>query len=94
MSAAAPPAARPGAPVKGKGKGPPPPKALSLPLGKGAGKAGKTQVPYTGPKLRPLFWQTMSQVPQQSVWTDLRPPARFDESLLEKQFALSQPRSG
>jgi len=92
-------------PLKGKGKGkgpPPPPKSVGAgvqqkgppPPGKGAGKAGKVAAPaYSGPKLRPLFWQALSQVPSDSVWTELRPPAHFDVSSLERQFALSQPRA-
>lgn len=41
-----------------------------------------------GPKLRPLFWVKVPQVPAQSLWTDLVPPATFDQNQLERQFAL------
>lgn len=46
-----------------------------------------------GPKLRPLFWTAVQQVPTESVWADLEPPAPFDQSLLEKRFALAEARS-
>jgi len=35
-----------------------------------------------------------AQVPTESVWDELGPPAPFDDSLVEKHFALAQPRPG
>lgn len=46
-----------------------------------------------GPKLRPLFWTAVQQVPQDSVWAELEPPASFDQVLLEKRFVMAESRS-
>merc|ERR1719424_1756321 len=46
-----------------------------------------------GPKLRPLFWTAVNQVPPESVWADLVEPAPFDKALLERQFALADSRT-
>merc|ERR1719362_1082719 len=46
----------------------------------------------SGPKLRPLFWTT-TKPPPKSVWTDLHPPAAFDQAQLERQFALAEART-
>ncbi|CAJ1372500.1 unnamed protein product [Effrenium voratum] len=69
---------------KGKGKAPgPPPRPPSRPPGKAP----------DGPKLRPLFWQTVGQVPTESVWSSLGPPVPFDTSLLERRFAMAEARA-
>lgn len=70
-----------------KGPGAPPPSRLGgRPLA-----CGPPEVALSGPKLRPLFW-TIAQVPPNSVWTDVAPPAPFDQAQLERQFALSETR--
>jgi len=86
----APPPATGKAPPKGKAppppkRGPPPPKA-----GSGAVRAPA----YDGPKLRPLFWSSIKalQIPSESVWGNLVPPAPFDQTQLERQFALTESR--
>lgn len=91
-------------PPKGKGKGAPP----APPGGKGPGKGGpplvkapggfappisKAAAPvYSGPKLRPVFWTTVNDVPQDSIWVDLQPVAPYDLSTLERQFAATASR--
>lgn len=81
------PVCRPGVPppAKGKGKGaPPPPKS-----GGPKAKAKASSAPFTGLKLRPLFWAAVAQPPPKSVWQDLVAPASIDVSFLEKNFALT-----
>jgi len=86
-------------PAKGLGKGMPPP-----PMGKGGPAKGPPMMPggalsrpvnreAMGPKLRPLFWASVNQVPPESVWADLVEPAPFDKALLERQFALADSRT-
>mmetsp|Transcript_43804 Transcript_43804/g.91134 ORF Transcript_43804/g.91134 Transcript_43804/m.91134 type:complete len:577 (+) Transcript_43804:62-1792(+) len=88
------------------GKAPPPPKAKAgcarpppppllgkrptPPSGLTAAAPGEV---VGGPKLRPLFWTAVAQVPPESVWADLLPPAPFDQAQLECQFALSESRT-
>lgn len=45
------------------------------------------------PRLRPLFWTAVTQVPTESIWSELVPPAPFNQAQLEKRFALAEPRS-
>ncbi|CAE8732063.1 unnamed protein product [Polarella glacialis] len=79
-----PPGLRPaGAPARIGGAGPPPPPGRTF---------GQPQADVSGPKLRPLFWQAVAQVPPQSVWGSLAPPAPFDHAVLERRFALGEPR--
>ena len=70
-------------PAKGKGRpGPPPPP-----------RPGLSKCQATGPKLRPLFWQTVAQVPEESVWSQISAPAPFDALELERRFCLSETRA-
>lgn len=85
----------------GAARPPPPPSGKSA--GKGKGPACPTGLQRTassqrlevseGVKLRPLFWTAVQQVPEESVWAQLEPPAPFDQTLLEKRFALAESRS-
>lgn len=82
-------------PGKGPGKGggkAPPAKAPPLMSRSASGIGGPmSSGRYEGPKLRPLFWTTARPAPK-SVWTDLNPPAAFDQAQLERQFALAEAR--
>jgi len=40
-----------------------------------------------------LFWQAVSQVPEESVWNRLVPPVPFNQAVLEKRFALGETRT-
>lgn len=86
---------------KGPGKGPPPPgkappgKApplmkppggLAPPISKAAAQV------HSGPKLRPVFWTTVSDIPEDSIWVGLEDPAVFDVCVLEKQFEATASR--
>lgn len=83
--------------AKAAGKGPP-----RAPKGKGRGAGPPCSAAATGatgasaaarrpdePKLRPLFWQTLQQVPPESVWSGLTAPVSFDTQLLQRRFALA-----
>mmetsp|Transcript_70848 Transcript_70848/g.140556 ORF Transcript_70848/g.140556 Transcript_70848/m.140556 type:complete len:561 (+) Transcript_70848:65-1747(+) len=92
------PARPPPGKAQGKGKAPagkaPPGKAppgKAPPLMSRAAMGTGAPVP-SGPKLRPLFWTT-TRPPAKSVWTDLHPPAAFDQAQLERQFALAEART-
>lgn len=78
---------------KGRGAGPPPPSrdASTLRPG-GTGGATVATLATVTAKLRPLFWQTVAQVPEESVWTGVGPPVTFDAALLERRFALADAR--
>ena len=82
------------APGKGnpKGKGRPPGPGAPPPPRPGPGSKC-TRDPRAGPKLRPLFWQTVTQVPSESVWNKICPPVPFDAELLEHRFALAETRA-
>lgn len=69
-------------PPKAKGKAAPPPKRGAC--------AGPEAI---GPKLRPLFWTSVTEIPPDSVFAKLVLPAPFDTKLLEQQFALTESRS-
>lgn len=81
-----------GPPAPGKappGKAPPlmkPPSGLGPPISKAAAPA------HSGPKLRPVFWTTVNDIPEDSIWIGLEEPAVFDVSLLEKQFEAAASR--
>lgn len=84
--------------AKGKGKGAPPgpPPGKAPPIGKpgivpSLSKAAQP-APYTGPKLRPLFWTTVADVPPDSIWTSLEAPVAYDEAALERQFEAAASR--
>ena len=81
-----------------RGKGLPPGRAP----GKGKGKPGAPPPPRpgpakcqvkVGPKLRPLFWQTVGNVPDESIWSRICKPVPFDAALLERRFALTETRA-
>jgi len=85
-----------GAPPKGLGKGKAPPmKGLAgkAPLMPGGAVRRMPSSESLGPKLRPLFWAAVNQVSSESVYNDLVAPARFDQALLERQFALADTRT-
>merc|ERR1719362_1748701 len=67
----------------------PPGKAPPLMSRSASGMSGPAP---SGPKLRPLFWTT-TRPPTKSVWTDVHPPAAFDQAQLERQFALAEART-
>ena len=73
-------------PAKGKGRpgAPPPPRPV---LSKGQARQA------AGPKLRPLFWQTVAQIPDKSVWNQISSPVPFDAAVLERRFALTETRA-
>lgn len=81
------------------GKAPPPkapPKAggpKCPPLPRGAASREASRDAAAGPKMRPLFWTTVKEVSEDSVWANLVPPAAFDKAQLERQFALSDTRT-
>lgn len=83
---------------KGAGKGAPPPKSKPPGPGvaplppRGLGREGSGPQAYTGPKLRPLFWQAAAQVPEKSVWGEMGAPVPFDQAVLERRFALAETR--
>merc|ERR1719277_2105651 len=80
-------------PPKGAGKGPPlPGKAPPLPPPRGLAQRQPSRE-NLGPKLRPLFWTGLAQVPPESVWADPGAPASFDVSQLERLFALTDVRA-
>eukprot|EP00435_Cladocopium_sp_Y103_P020434 s3824_g5.t1 len=90
----------------GRGAGPPPPPSRDVLVRQGSnlGGVGATAaVAAVTTKLRPLFWQTVAQVPEEtelvndfrlaeSVWTGVGPPVTFDAALLERRFALADAR--
>ncbi|CAE7018099.1 FH3 [Symbiodinium sp. KB8] len=42
---------------------------------------------------RPLFWQTVGNVPDESIWSRICKPVPFDAALLERRFALTETRA-
>eukprot|EP00929_Paragymnodinium_shiwhaense_P045066 TRINITY_DN23070_c0_g3_i1.p1 TRINITY_DN23070_c0_g3~~TRINITY_DN23070_c0_g3_i1.p1 ORF type:complete len:601 (+),score=208.03 TRINITY_DN23070_c0_g3_i1:95-1897(+) len=78
-----------GPPPPGKGAGPAPPgKGLGKGPGKVVSKAGCEEA-LSGPKLKPLFWTAVKEVPADSVWERLAPPAAFDAAELQKYFVAA-----
>eukprot|EP00441_Pelagodinium_beii_P016202 CAMPEP_0197655920 /NCGR_PEP_ID=MMETSP1338-20131121/39749_1 /TAXON_ID=43686 ORGANISM="Pelagodinium beii, Strain RCC1491" /NCGR_SAMPLE_ID=MMETSP1338 /ASSEMBLY_ACC=CAM_ASM_000754 /LENGTH=573 /DNA_ID=CAMNT_0043231667 /DNA_START=24 /DNA_END=1745 /DNA_ORIENTATION=+ len=81
---------------KGIGKAPPPPKAKAKPPGPPPAAerpGGSVNAAEAGPKLRPLFWQAVREVPEKSVWSSLVPPVAFNQTVLQKRFALAETRT-
>jgi len=74
-------------PAKGKGRGAGPPPRVD------ATKTLASKTVTSLPKLRPLFWQTVQQVPQDSVWSGVSAPVSFDAHVLEQRFALADART-
>lgn len=85
--------ATPPPPPKGKGKG----KGPQLPVGPAAPpppRGGpKARAAPSGPKLRPLFWQAVAEVSPKSVWNSPTDPVAFDQTVLERCFALAETRT-
>lgn len=74
---------------KGKGKGIPPGKAPAPPPPPNR----KPKAPFTGPKLKPLFWSTVTNVNKEASWalaTEGPGAVKFDEMLIENLFGLPE----